>query len=166
MKLRALLVICLLMPFAASLANADDHIDNMCFIPQSEGGIAGQCKKDADWTFGWYTYRYGAAWTIANRFWLLSQISPEITTFPVKVADVTHPPRGTASRSNKPLPVTKSSDGITTSFPDGMKVSVKSDSVHIVVLPEDGSTITFDYENGVRTERDSTTGEERTRPLE
>jgi len=47
-----------------------------------------------------------------------------------------------------------------------MKIVVQSDTVHIVVLPEDGTTITFDYANNVKTERDSTTGATTTRPIE
>jgi len=58
-------LVLLLIP--AAQAKADDHIDNMCQIPLSEGGWTGLCAETGDWQAGWYVYRYGETWTLANR---------------------------------------------------------------------------------------------------
>ncbi len=152
----------MLLSLAASLANADYHIDNMCQLPESEGGWLAACVNDNDWTAGWYVYRYGWTWTWDNRAWLQASLNKTVS---LTKREVVHPPRGTAAKSNKPLPVTKSSAGITTAFPDGMKIIVKSDNVHIVILPEDGTSITFDYANNVKTVRDGTSGTLSTGPI-
>ncbi len=155
----------LLIPFAAGLANADDHIDNICQIPVSENGWAGHCINEADWQAGYYIYRHGTAWTIQNRSWLQSRVSvkPSSVRTLGKTADVPpRPPRGTTSGSSEPLPTTKSGNSIATSYHDGTTIVAQSPTVSIVILP-DGSTVTFDHAAGTRKEVDATTGTESTR---
>ena len=157
----------LLIPFAAGLAKADDHIDNICFIPVSESGWAGHCTKEADWQAGYYIYlyRYGTQWTLQNRSWLQARVSykpPAVRTLG-KTADVPPPPpRGTRSRSNEPLPTTRSGESIATHYPDRTKIIAVTRTVSLVILP-DGSTVTIDHVAGTRKEVDATTGTESTR---
>ncbi|GEM_PF-998165 len=160
-KLRALLVICLLMPFASSLASADDHIDNMCFLPASEGGWAGFCYRDTHWTAGWYVYRHGETWTQNNRAWLAGDILGSSET----KREVAAPPRGTEPRITRILPTLKQTPGhITTLYPHGMTVTIIRDSdagvdEAIITFRDSSSTITFDYTTKTKTETNGVTGE-------
>ena len=155
----------LLIPFAAGLAKADDHIDNLCFLPVSDGGWAGHCINEGDWQAGYYIYRHGLSWMSSNRPWLTGRVSskPTSVTNPTKQRDVPPPPpRGTRSRSNEPLPTTRSGESITTHYPDRTKIVAVTRTVSLVILP-DGSTVTIDHVAGTRKEVDATTGTESTR---
>ena len=139
---------------------------SVCQIPVSEKGWAGHCTNEADWTAGWYMYRYGAAWTAQHRDWLVHEVTDKpshVELSPHKVADVTHPPRGTAAKSNKPLPTEELRAGeITTSFPDGTKITAKSDNGSSIVILPNGHTITFQHASGIQIHTNPVTGEKET----
>ena len=159
MKLRALLVICLLIPFAAAAANADDHIDNMCFLPESEGGWAGKCWSETHWVAGWYVYRHGATWTLNNRAWLAGEILSSSET----TREVAVPPRGTEPRITGILPTQKSSsDTITTFYPHGTTVTTvkNADEDYAIITFRDSSTVlVFDYLTKTKTEINGVAGD-------
>ncbi|MCY4466870.1 MAG: hypothetical protein OXE46_15165 [Chloroflexi bacterium] len=163
MNLRALLVICLLMPFASSLASADD-IDNMCFLKTADGW-SGLCFTDDDWTAGWYVYRYGTTWTRNNRSWLAGRIDG-IGQTSSKTRTIDDPPRGTSPRNNEPLPTSKdfvvADVAITTHYPDGTTATAISEKgATIVVLPT-GHTISFDHATGTQIHTNPVSGEKTT----
>jgi len=155
MKLRALLVICLLMPFAASLSNADD-IDNMCLLNTADGGWAGICVNDLDWQAGWYVYRHGTTWTRNNLGWLASTLDDVSKTVSTTTRTVDHPPRGTRSGNNEPLPTTQTPffehSAITTHYPDGTTITAITGTNSTIVTLPDGSVVRFDHSSGTRTE--------------
>ena len=159
----AALVLLLLIPFTASLASADDHIDNMCFIPQSEGGWAGLCFRDNHWTAGWYVYRYGETWTNNNRAWLAGDILGSSET----KREVAAPPRGTEPRITGILPTIKSGTEITTLYPHGMTITASNeDGVHrsVITFRDSEHSIIFDHQAKTRTFVNGITGEKALQP--
>ena len=161
MKSTNIIVLCLMLALAGGAVSADEHINNMCQLPFSQDGWDDSCITDDFWIAGWYVYRYGTAWTTANR----SHLQQFLAIFPSvgPKGTVESRPRGSSAKSSGPLPTVRTTAGsIVTTFPDDMTVAVFENSdghlISITTLPEDGSTVEYNYTTKVRVETNGVTG--------